>query len=77
MTTTTRTQLYNLASKAKRFTIERNDHNESFAIVRRHQATNKILEGVRCFVSGQCLDLSSESSIPLSPHEAAQLLKLV
>lgn len=77
MATTTRAQLYTLASKAKRFTIERNDHNESFAVVRRHQTTGKILEGVRCFVSGQCLDLSAESSLPFSPHEAAQLLKLV
>ena len=77
MAQTTRAQFYQLATKSKHYTIEENDHDDSFSVVKRHPKTNKILEGYRCFVSGHCLDLVGGSSIPCSPHEAAEHLKLV
>jgi hypothetical protein len=77
MAQTTRTELFQLGKKSKRFTIELNTHDGSFAIVKRHPTTNKIVEGFRCFVSGHCLDLSDGPASPCTPHEAAVNLKLI
>ena len=71
------TQLIELATKSKRFEIEKNNHDGSIAIIRKNHETQQIIEGVRCYISGQCLDLTWNLSPPLSLHEAGQLLHLV
>jgi hypothetical protein len=77
MAQTTRVQLFQLASKSKQLTVAVNDHDDSFTVAKLHPTTNKIVESYRCFVSGQCLELTDGPAIPCTPHEVAIKLGLI
>ena len=70
-------QITELAAKSGRFQVEKNGHDQSITITRRNPTSGKIIEGVRCFITGQCLDLVWNLSPPLSLSEAAKHLNLV
>jgi hypothetical protein len=76
MNTITRGQLFKLAKKSKKLNVDISEHDHSFTISQKDPKTKLIVKNIRCFVSGQCLDLTSGRSAPISPDEAARILEL-
>jgi hypothetical protein len=76
MSTITRGQLLKLAKKSKKLNVDISTHDQSFTVSQRDPKSKLIVKSIRCFVSGQCLDLTAGRSPPILPEEAARILEL-